>query len=76
MSEIWEEGLDGVLCQIDDIIIFGSNQHQHDIRSMAALDRTEKAGVTMNPAKCAFSRRQIRFLEHIIDKNGVHPDPD
>ena len=75
MSEILE-GLDGVLCQIDDILIFGSNQHQHDIRLMAALDRIEKAGVTLNPTKCVFSRRQIQFLGHIIDQKGVHPDPD
>eukprot|EP00731_Ephydatia_muelleri_P028828 Em0020g472a len=75
MSEILD-GLDGVLCQIDDILIFGNNQHQHDIRLMAALDRIEKAGVTLNPTKCVFSRRQIQFLGHIIDQKGVHPDPD
>ena len=52
MSEILE-GLESVLCQIDDILIFGSNQHQHDIRLMAALDWIEKADVTLNPIKWA-----------------------
>lgn len=42
MSEILQ-GLDSVLCQIHDILIFGSNQHQHDTRLMAALDRIENS---------------------------------
>ena len=25
------EGLDGVLCQMDDVLVFGSNQQEHDL---------------------------------------------
>ena len=70
------QGLDGVLCQTDDVLIFGSNQAEHDTRVTAALERLQSAGVTLNPEKCEFSRRCLKFLGHIIDQNGIRPDPD
>ena len=41
-----------------------------NIKLIAALDWIEKAGVTLKPAMCVFSRQQIQF----IDQNGVRPD--
>ena len=32
--------------------------------------------LTLNVEKCKFSQKSIRFLGHIIDNKGVHPDPD
>ena len=50
MSEILA-GLEGVLCQMDDVLIFGRDQAEHDRRLEAVLTRIEKAGVTLNPQK-------------------------
>lgn len=36
------EGLEGVLCQMDDVLIFGSNKAQHDARLTAVLKGLEK----------------------------------
>ena len=74
MSEILE-GLDGVLCLIDDVLIWGRNAEEHNKRLTAALDRIQKAGATLNPSKCEFNKSQISFLGHIVDKNGICPDP-
>ena len=46
------EGLEGILCQIDDILIFGSDQKQHDERLVTALQRIQEAGITLNTEKC------------------------
>ena len=75
MSQILS-GLEGVICHIDDVLIFGENTKQHDARLTAALSHLEAAGVTLNREKCEFHKRQIKFLGHVIDQDGVRPDPD
>ena len=54
MSEILE-GLDGVVCQMDDILVFGRTRAEHDLRLTAAVTRFQDAGVTLNN-KCEFSK--------------------
>ena len=41
-------GLDRVVCQMDNILVFGSNKAQHDTRLLALLKCIEAAGVTLN----------------------------
>lgn len=69
-------GLDGVTCQMDDILIYGGTQEEHDQRVEAVLKRLRTAGITLNPDKCEFDKSEIRFLGHIIDKEGIHADPE
>ena len=68
-------GLPGVVCQMDDVLVFSNDEAQHDGRLTAVLERLESARVTLKPEKCKFSRRQLDFLGHIIDENGVRADP-
>ena len=68
-------GLDGVICMMDDILVYGREQEEHDSRLMAVLKRLKQEGVTLNKDKCSFSADRVTFLGHIIDQVGVHPDP-
>ena len=68
-------GLEGALCLIDDILVYAKTQEEHDIRLEAVLKRIQKSGLTLNPEKCEFSKCSLTFLGHVIDKHGVHPDP-
>ena len=70
------EGLERVLCLVDDILDFGTDQQEHDCRLRCVLERLNKARVTLNADRCTFSRREIEFLGHVINHRGVHPDPD
>eukprot|EP00731_Ephydatia_muelleri_P022771 Em0015g354a len=70
------EGLDGVLCQMDDVLLFGKNKEEHDVRLRAALEKLEAAGVTLNEEKCEFEKSRLLFLGHIIDEQGIHADPN
>lgn len=70
------EGLDGVVCQMDDVLVFGSNQQMHDSRLHAVLKAIKAAGVTLNSEKCSFSVDKLKFLGHVISKDGVSADPD
>ena len=69
-------GLEGVVCQMDDVLVFGRDQTEHDTRLTAVLKRIESAGATLNPEKCAFSRQMVKFLGHILDESGIRADPE
>ena len=59
MSDILA-GFVGVVCMIDDILIHGSTQEEHDQRLAAVLGRLQQAKVTHNQAKCEFSKSQVK----------------
>lgn len=69
------EGLKGVVCQIDDVLVFGATRKEHDDRLLAVMRRLESAGVTLNLAKCEFAKDQVQFLGHLVSKAGVQADP-
>ena len=69
-------GLDGIVCQMDDVLIFGKTKEEHDIRLTKALDRIHSAGVTLNREKCLFGQDSIKFLGHVVNKQGISADPD
>ncbi|KAK7106504.1 hypothetical protein V1264_017754 [Littorina saxatilis] len=65
----------GVICDIDDVLVYGRNQVEHDQRLKQVLEKLQDAGVTLND-KCAFGQTSIKFLGHVISKDGVQMDPD
>ena len=70
------EGLEGYVDLIDDLLIYGKDQAEHDARLHAALKRLADANVTLNQDKCAFSQRSINFLGQVIDEQGIWADPE
>lgn len=56
------EGLERVLCNMDDVLISGFNKEEHDLRLSATLQRHKKAGVTLNLSKCVFATDHVKFL--------------
>ena len=75
MSELLK-GLQGVLCHMDDILVFGCDQAEHDSRLTAVLTCIEATGATLNPHKCEFNKSSLKFLGHVINSNGIQADPD
>ena len=69
-------GLEGVVCQMDDMLVFGVTREQHDQRLIAMLEPIKEVGVSLNKAKCKFSVSAMKFLGHIVDKDGIRADPD
>ncbi|MDD9361312.1 MAG: reverse transcriptase [Anaplasma sp.] len=75
MSRILK-GQDGVVNMIDDILVFGSPQAEHDGRLEQVLNRLEAAGVKLNKAKCAFFPDKVKFLGVLVSSAGISPDPE
>ena len=64
-------GLPGILCHMDDVLIFGSSKEEHNIRLQHALQKLQSTGVTLNRSKCEFGKEQLTFLGHVLDKDGI-----
>ena len=69
------EGIPGVICDIDDVLVFGRNQQEHDDRLKLVLQKMKETGVTLNE-KCKFSQDSVKFLGHMISKEGIQTDPE
>ena len=68
-------GEEGVICLMDDILIYGKNNEEHQQRLEKVLDKLREANVTLNIEKCQFSQPSIKFLGQIVNKDGIKPDP-
>ena len=69
-------GLEGVVCLIDDVLLFAADKEGHDIRLRAVLDRMAAAGTTLNVEKSMFRKPELKFLGHVLNRDGVSPDPE
>ncbi|UYV82532.1 hypothetical protein LAZ67_21002703, partial [Cordylochernes scorpioides] len=69
------QGMDGVMCCLDDILIFASDSKTHDRILRLVLRKLKEAKVTLNKAKCVFGVPRINFLGHILVEDGIRPDP-
>ena len=68
-------GVPGVIVDIDDVLIGGKGQAEHDDRLRQVLDRMKDAGVTLNE-KCELSTQKVKFLGHIVTPQGIGIDPE
>lgn len=68
------DGVDGVLCHADDVLVIGKDRAEHDDRLHRVLQKFREAGLTLNE-KCQFALTEIRFLGHVINSQGIRADP-
>ena len=68
------DGIPGVIVDIDDVLVGGKDQNDHDNKLKKVLDKMTEAGVTLNE-KCEFSVSEVVFLGHVISADGIRVDP-
>ena len=66
------QGIPGVQCILDDMIITGCNdtQHLHDLQSVLKVLRDR--GLRLNQSKCEFFKKKVIYCGHEIDAQGLH----
>lgn len=69
-------GCDGCLNFIDDILVHGSDQAEHDTRLKIVLQRLAKFTVVRNDDKCIYGVPELDFLGHHLSANGITPTFD
>ena len=70
------KNLKDVAVYIDDFIVWGKTEKEHEERLHSALEKLAHIGLHQNVEKCMFKQRQINYLGELITENGVYPDPE
>ena len=60
---------------IDDILVHGETKEQHDRALAKVLRRLHERDFRLNLPKCLLRRPEVPFLGHLINEQGVKPDP-
>ena len=55
-------GIEGNISLIDDVLVHGRMQEEHDERLRTVLLRPQEAGLTLKKEKCIFSSNWVKFL--------------
>ncbi|XP_046973981.1 uncharacterized protein K02A2.6-like [Vanessa cardui] len=66
-------GCEGTANFIDDIIIYGSDEQEHNRRLNKVLQVLKDNNVLLNEAKCIFKTNRIEFLGHELTAEGIKP---
>ena len=60
---------------MDDTIVPSKDFEEGLERLTHVWERFSQAGLKLKPSKCLYFQREIRFLGHIVSKDGVRTDP-
>ncbi|GJR34705.1 putative reverse transcriptase domain-containing protein [Tanacetum coccineum] len=60
---------------IDDILIYFKTQEEHVEHLRLVLGFLKKEKLYAKFSKCEFWLREVQFLGHVINGNGIHVDP-
>ena len=63
--------IEGVHFIHDDLIIATDTIKEHLIALPKVMEAISKAGLTLNPSKCRFFQREIKFWGMVFGKFGV-----
>ena len=61
---------------LDDIIILGETYEDHENNLRQVFQRLRAANLKVNPEKCQFGRKSLKYLGHLITSDGIGTDPD
>lgn len=69
---VHDKGLKGTKLEnsfyIDDILVFSKNFDEHLIHLNQVFQKLREANLTLQPTKCHFASKQVKYLGHIILK--------
>lgn len=75
-SIISDNCLESTYAYIDDVIICGMNQDEHDRNLKHFREVASKCNLTLNESKCQYNLKEITYLGYLITNGSISPDPD
>jgi hypothetical protein len=77
MNYIFRDMLDqGVIADIDNVLIYAETEEKHDELIKEVLKRLEENGLVISPEKCILGRNKVEFLGYIISEEGIEMAKD
>ena len=69
-------GFDFIFVNLDDIVISSKTKELHREHLNKVFAQIREFGFKVKEAKCDFCMNKIKYLGHIIDKDGRRLDPE
>nr|GEX32195.1 hypothetical protein [Tanacetum cinerariifolium] len=64
-----------VIVFIDDILIYSRSEEEHEAHLKTILDLLKKEELYAKFSKCEFWLKEVQFLGHVVNREGIHVDP-
>jgi hypothetical protein len=61
---------------LNNIVVHGSSLKDHQNKLEQVFTRLRLHKLKLQPAKCAFLRKEVLYLGRVINEHGVSPDPN
>jgi len=76
MNDIFRDLLDVcVVVYLDDILVYSQDESDHEKHLRMVLQRLKDHQLYAKISKCDFFVNEIEYLGHVIDSNGMQPNP-
>ncbi|TMC19484.1 MAG: hypothetical protein E6J34_15270 [Chloroflexi bacterium] len=76
MNDIFRDLLDVcVIVYLDDILVYSKNKEEHEQHLRQVLQRLKNNQLYAKLSKCTFFTNSIEYLGHIVDGEGLRPNP-
>jgi hypothetical protein len=73
MSDLMR-GLEFVRCYLDDVLIISTSTFEEHLQKVEqCFERIAKAGLTINPDKSFFGKKEIEYLGYWVTQHGIQP---
>ena len=69
-------GLNFTLAYLDDVIIFSENAEQHLKHIQIVLTKLKQANLKLKKSKCAFFKKELHYLGHLLTTDGIKPQTE
>ncbi|XP_061823055.1 uncharacterized protein [Nerophis lumbriciformis] len=76
MTIFGDQNFLSLLCYLDDILVFAPTEQLALQRLEMVFERLQTHNLKLAPKKCHFMRPSVKFLGHIVQRNGISTDPD
>ncbi|GJQ99754.1 putative reverse transcriptase domain-containing protein [Tanacetum coccineum] len=64
-----------IIVFIDDILIYSKSEEEHEAHLKAILDLLKEEKLYAKFSKCKFWLKEVQFLGHVVNRDGIHVDP-
>jgi len=65
-----------LLIYLDDVIVISPDFQTHVSRLREVFERLRGAGLKLKPSKCALFQPKVKYLGHVVGRNGMATDPE
>jgi hypothetical protein len=65
-----------VIVYLDDLLVFSKTQEEHLAHVRKVLERLREHKLYAKLVKCHFMASELKYLGHVVGRDGIKPDPD